>query len=76
MKRKLTPAQWWAKFCGRKYMVNHASKEIHRLDHLHVNCLPMARRNRQFITEARAFVLIAEKEYNGCRWCWKEFDAG
>lgn len=78
MKKKvrLTFGEWWNRFWGKYYVVNHNKKEIHRLWHKHVNCLNIARKNREYVTETQALILIAEKEYNGCRWCWPEKDNG
>lgn len=76
MKAKLTLRERWACLWGKPCVANHRTKEIHRLRHKHVNCLPIARKNRQFVTEVKALLLIAENGFNGCRWCWAEKDEG
>jgi hypothetical protein len=75
-KVKLSAMEWWSCFCGKNHVVNHHTKEVHRLNNKHVNCLHIARKNREYVTHTKAVMLIETKEYNGCRWCWKSRDLG
>ena len=72
---KKTFEEWWFKFWGFGYLVNHNKKEIHRLKYKHVNCLTAVMTNKEYVNEAKASELLAEG-YNGCRWCWAEKDKG
>lgn len=73
---KLTLKERWKMFWGYKYRVNLNTKEIHRLDNKHINCLKSDKENTVYVTENKAIELINGREYNGCRWCWKEKDNG
>jgi hypothetical protein len=73
-KVKLTFREKVMMFWNLNYRVNHLSKEIHNLKNKHVNCLKSAKKNTNYVSEQRAIELMQGKEYNGCRWCWKEKD--
>lgn len=75
-KARLTLEEKWFVFWGKNYLVNHNKKEIHRLQSKHVNCLPIAKKNKQYVSFIKAITLIRTKGYNGCRWCWKSQDKG
>ena len=76
MKTKLTLKEKWFRFIGKKYRVNLWSKEIHRLDNKYINCLPSNKENTIYVSEKTAIHLINQREFNGCRWCWKKEDKG
>jgi len=73
---RLTLEEWWFKFWGLGYLVNHNRKEIHRLKYKHVNCLTAAMTNKSYVSKSKALKLIDDGPYNGCRYCWKEKDEG
>ena len=74
MKAKLTLRERWNLFFGFKYRVNLITKEIHRLENKHINCLKSDSKNTIYVTEKAAIKLINGREFNGCRWCWKQTD--
>ena len=74
MKAKLTFREKWSKFWGFNYRVNLNSKEIHKIDSKHINCLKSDKGNTVYVNEKKALELINGREYNGCRWCWKSKD--
>jgi hypothetical protein len=76
MKAELTLKELIFKFFGFGYIVNYGSKEIHRLENKHPNCRTEMIANGQFVTKKRAYKLIADNGFNGCRFCWKEKDKG
>ncbi|HAQ19618.1 MAG TPA: hypothetical protein DCR40_10365 [Prolixibacteraceae bacterium] len=63
---------------GFGYLVNHRSKEIHRVTEKHRNCHlnHISGKTSEHITKRKALKLIKNNGYNGCRWCWPEADAG
>lgn len=74
---KLTFREWWAlTIQAKKYRVNHNTKEIHRLEHKHVNCLKSKREKTSYVTFMKAMELIKKDRYNGCSKCWEEMDTG
>ncbi|MBV5311856.1 MAG: hypothetical protein JZU47_01095 [Prolixibacteraceae bacterium] len=77
MKNKFTFKEAWMMFWGLGYRVNHAKKEIHKLDDKHKNCLheAMSKKTTEYITNGRALKLL-KLGYNGCRWCWEDADQG
>lgn len=60
---------------GFRYIANHRSKEIHRVDHLHKNCRIETMQHAGYNTAWRMRRLL-NRRYNGCRWCFKEADNG
>lgn len=75
-KGKLTLEEKWYLFWGRPFLVNHNKKEIHSLKNKHVNCLPIADKNKQYVGYKKAVRFIEEKGFDGCRWCWNHRDSG
>jgi len=65
-------------FFGFGYLVNHLSKEIHRVSNKHENCHLdiISSKHSEYITRSMAEHLIRNRNYNGCRWCWKSQDNG
>lgn len=65
-------------FFGFGYLVNHRSKEIHRLYFKHTNCHIeiMSSKTSEHVTHRTALRLIKKYGYNGCRWCWPVQDKG
>lgn len=61
-------------FFGFGYVVNHESKEIHRLSRKHKNCLYNMMGKKSYTTRENAYYLIFAKGFNGCRWCMKEYN--
>ena len=59
-------------FFGFGYVINHASREIHRLSRKHKNCLYNMMDKKKYTTKEHAYYLIFSKGYNGCKWCFKE----
>lgn len=78
MKIKLTFWQKWYMFWGMGYLVNHSSKEIHRVSQKHINCCldALSKKTSEYVSRRRAIQLIRKANYNGCRWCWKGEDRG
>ena len=76
MDNQLTFKEIWMIFWGFGYLVNHNSKEIHRINDKHRNCHLelISKENREYVTRRRAVRLIKNDGYNGCRWCWSEND--
>lgn len=68
---------WFQIFWGYDYVANLRTKEIHKVDS-GCRCLKdFARHNQQFLTRKQALKKLKGKsEFNGCRWCMKEFDKG
>ena len=75
-RKRLTLVEWWKKVWGKGYVVNHHTKEIHRLHHKHHNCGMHLMTNREFISKKGAENLMRTEWYDGCRFCWKEEDNG
>ena len=75
-KEKLNFKEWWNNLRGRCYVVNHNTKEIHRLSHKHSQCKLHLMTNREFVTKKEAQNWIETYKYNGCRFCWEEEDEG
>jgi hypothetical protein len=64
-----------ARIFGYRYLINHASREVHDLANEHVNCHILEIKDREFARRKRAVALLdMVSEYNGCRWCMKEKD--
>jgi hypothetical protein len=63
---------------GFGYLVNHRSREVHRVMEKHHNCHLdlIAEQNREYVTRKKAKRLIKDCGYNGCRWCWNPMDNG
>lgn len=63
---------------GFGYLVNHRSREVHRVSDKHRNCHLdlIAKQNREYVTKKTAKHLVKYCGYNGCRWCWDERDMG
>ena len=75
---KLTFWEFIVDLFGFGYVVNHRSREIHKLSEKTSNCKLdlVAKHNREYVSRSRALVLIAKMGYNGCRWCWSARDQG
>lgn len=73
---ELTRKEKWMKFWGFGYVVNQATKEIHKLEEKHTNCRLDLMRHKKYVTWRRALRLILKKGYNGCRYCFPAFDKG
>jgi len=75
---KLTFWEFLMDLFGYGYVVNHRSREIHKLSDKSSNCKLelIADHNREYISKSRALKLINKMGYNGCRWCWDEQDKG
>lgn len=78
METEFTFWEKWYMFWGLGYLVNHRSKEIHRVYFKHKNCKTevMTDNNSEFVSHRRAINLIRKHGYNGCRWCWPVADKG
>lgn len=76
MKAKLTFWEKWYMFWGMAYLVNHRSKEIHRLANKQSNCRLHLISKGEYVSRRKALRLIRHHNYNGCRWCWKGEDNG
>lgn len=78
METKFTFWEIWIIFFGFGYLVNHHTKEIHRLSEKHKNCKLefISDHNSEHVTRRTAFRLIKKYKYNGCRWCWGSQDSG
>jgi len=78
MDNQFTFWEIWLMLFGFGYVVNHHTKEIHRLSEKHRNCKleGMAKHNSEHITRRHALRLIKKYHYNGCRWCWGSQDNG
>ena len=78
MDNSFTFKQIWMIFFGFGYLVNHRSREIHRLYFKHRNCHIdlIADKNSEYVTRSTAQKLIKTYKYNGCRWCWPVTDLG
>lgn len=61
------------KLFGYTYLVNLNTKEIHNLNNVHENCKIDLIANKKMITE-KQIQSYFNKGYNGCRWCYKEFN--
>ena len=66
----------WFCFWGKNYLVNHNTKEIHRIKYKHVNCNIAAMTNKKYVDKEKALTLISQEAYNGCRYCWPDKDNG
>lgn len=53
----------------KKFIVNHKTKEIHRIDR---QSICKINKNRPKICWLHAMWLIWFKEYDGCKLCWPE----
>jgi hypothetical protein len=53
---------------GFRYIANHRTMEIHRVDNLHTNCLVPYMKNAGYCTWLWHKVLLMTG-YNGCHWC-------
>lgn len=60
---------------GFKFIVNHESKEIHRVKFLTENCFVDTMVNSGYAT-ARKVKKLLRQNYNGCRHCYKAEDKG
>jgi hypothetical protein len=60
---------------GFKLIANHNTREIHRAEHITDRCRLFMMRNASYISTSKANKLLA-KDYNGCRYCYKEKDKG
>ena len=78
MDNQLTFWEVWMIFWGFGYLVNHRSREIHRVAEKHTNCKLhlISKNNSEYVTRSRAMKLIKTYHYNGCRWCWEDQDKG
>ena len=78
METKFTFWELWYIFWGLGYLVNHHTKEIHRIGEKHKNCKleTIAKHNSEHITHRHALRLIKKYNYNGCRYCWKVQNKG
>jgi hypothetical protein len=78
MENSFTLKQMFLITTGFGYLVNHRSKEIHRLSEKHRNCHLdiISPKNSEHVTKRTAINLIKKKGYNGCRWCMQEIDLG
>ena len=73
---KLTFTEKWMMFWGLTYLVNLNTKEIHRLSNKKERCWLHLMCHKRYVTRRKALRLILKKGYNGCRYCFKEFDKG
>ena len=78
MDNKFSLKEIWMMFWGFGYLVNHRSREIHRIKDKRSNCKIqyMSKNNSEYVTLTKAKQLIETYRYNGCRWCWKIQDKG
>jgi len=78
MENQLTFWQIWLIVFGFGYLVNHKTKEIHRINDKHHNCQLdlISKKTSEYVTRRTAKRLIKTRGYNGCRWCWDEQDKG
>jgi hypothetical protein len=74
MRAKLTFREKWSGFLGFSYRVNLNTKEVHRLESKHINCLKSDRKNTMYVTEKTANMFVDKREFNGCKWCWRSKD--
>lgn len=55
----------------KKYIINHNSKEIHRIEFLKRNCQVQGMTNfEKAYTKKTKYYL--KHGYNGCKWCYPE----
>jgi hypothetical protein len=59
---------------GFKYIANHRTKEIHRVEHLTSRCRINLLKRSGYCTRWWQEKLL-RKGYNGCRYCYKEKDS-
>jgi len=78
METRFTFWEIWVIFFGFGYLVNHRSKEIHRISEKRHNCHIelISSKNSEYVTRRAALRMIKKYKYNGCRWCWDEQDKG
>jgi hypothetical protein len=57
---------------GFRYVANHRTLEIHRVENLHVNCKIEKIKHGGYCTWLWHFVLLKVGGYNGCYWCNKK----
>jgi hypothetical protein len=53
---------------GFRYIVNHRTCEIHRVDNPHVNCQISRLKDGKYCTWLWHWILLWSG-YNGCYWC-------
>ncbi|MDR1347365.1 MAG: hypothetical protein LBJ63_02895 [Prevotellaceae bacterium] len=56
---------------GFRFIANHRTGEIHRVDSLHVNCNIEAMTRAGYCTWLWHKILL-RRGYNGCYWCNRE----
>ena len=78
MENEFTFKEVWMMIFGHGYLVNHHTREVHRISEKHHNCQlnTIAKKNRDYCTKKYAKHLIRDCGYNGCRWCWNPMDNG
>jgi hypothetical protein len=59
-----------------KYIANKNTKEIHKLSSISTRCRLSMMRNSAYYTTKKAYKLIKDAGYNGCRYCFKSEDNG
>jgi len=63
------------KVFGIKFIVNHNSKEIHRIKHLKGVCRTYLMTKAKYASKKKVEKLL-KSGYNGCRFCYPEKDEG
>ena len=72
MKRKK-----FLEWMGFRFIVNHKTKEIHRVKDINKQCMIWLMTNGRYATLWRVKRLMKQDErYNGCKHCYKEEDRG
>lgn len=60
---------------GFKFIVNHSSKEIHRVQYLTMNCFIDKMKHSGYATSWKVKRLL-KRNYNGCRHCYSTENKG
>lgn len=58
---------------GYTYVVNFNTLEIHNLKNKHKNCKIDFMTNKKLITKKQLMSYL-DNGFNGCKWCFKEFN--
>ena len=67
---------YFLELIGFGYLINHNTKEIHRVKTLTPSCLIYLMKNYGYGTKIYVWFLINFFGYNGCAYCFKEEDKG
>jgi hypothetical protein len=70
MKRKLV-----FELIGFRYLVNHHTREVHRVGHLTAQCSIKWAARLGYATGMWAWWLVRYRGYNGCYFCWRRRDS-